>query len=104
MTSNELKKILDKTGLKVAYSHFNSPVEPPFITYLFRYSSNFHADNKTLKTIDNVDIELYTSKKEPATEKLLEDILTEHEIPFEKLETFIESERMYQIIYEVRLY
>lgn len=104
MTLTELKKILDETGLRVAYSHFNSPVEPPFITYIFRYSSNFHADNKTHKTIDNVDIELYTSKKEPATEKLLEDILTEHEIPFEKLENFIESERMYQIIYEVRLY
>jgi len=104
MTLAELKKILEKTGLRVAYSHFNSPVEPPFITYVFRYSSNFHADNKTHKEIDNIDIELYTSKKEPTTEKLLEDILTDHDIPFEKMETFIESERMYQIIYEVRLY
>jgi len=104
MTLAELKKILDKTGLRVAYSHFNSPVDPPFITYVFKYSSNFHADNKTHKGIDNVDIELYTNKKEPTTEKLLEDILTDHDVPFEKFENFIESERMYQIIYEVRLY
>src|SRR5690625_7145729 len=85
MTLAELNKILDKTDLRVAYSHFNSPVDPPFITYLFRYSSNFYADNKTLKTIDNIDIELYTSKKDPAIESMLEDILTGHEIPFEKI-------------------
>lgn len=104
MTLLELKRMLDATGWPVAYSHFNKLVEPPFITYLFRYSSNFHADNKVHKKIDNVDIELYTSKKDLQAEKTIENLLDEHELPYEKVEMFIESEKVYQIIYEVRLY
>lgn len=104
MTLEELKQILDKTGLRVAYSHFNKPVDPPFITYLFRYSSNFHADNTTYRTIDNVDIELYTDKKDILTERELEALLIEHELPFYKYEVYIKDEKLYQIIYEVRLH
>lgn len=104
MTLVELKRMLDMTGYPVAYSHFNEPKETPFITYLFKYSSNFIADNKVHKTIENVDIELYTSKKDPQAESTLEKLFDEHELPYDKVEVFIESEKIYQIIYEVRLY
>lgn len=104
MTLIELKQILDTTGYPVAYSHFNEPKKTPFITYLFTYSSNFHADNKVHKQIENVDIELYTSKKDLHAEETLERLLNQNELPYNKVETFIDSERVYQIIYEVRLY
>jgi len=38
--------LLKSTGLPVAYHHFTSPPSPPYIVYLFSYSSNFGADNK----------------------------------------------------------
>ena len=41
-----LLNLLNTTGLPVAYHHFVTPPAPPYIVYLFSYSSNFGADNK----------------------------------------------------------
>jgi hypothetical protein len=108
MTLAELKKILDATGYPVAYSHFtateNNPIPaPPYITYLVVYSSNFMADNKVYKKISNIQIELYTTKKDLVAESKLETVLDNNEIPYDSTETFIESENLFQKIYEVRL-
>lgn len=103
MTLVELKRLLDATGFPVAYSHFNDTKPTPYICYLVTYSSNFHADNKVHKQIQNVDIELYTNKKDLHVESILEAILNENEIPYDTTETFIESEKLFQKIYEVRL-
>ena len=109
MNLSELKIILEATGFPVAYSHFveteNEPIpQPPFIAYMVAYSSNFMADNKVHKAIDNVQIELYTTKKDLNAEAILETILNENEIPYATTETFIESEQVFQKIYEVRLF
>ncbi|MGG3888643.1 hypothetical protein [Metabacillus fastidiosus] len=99
----ELTKILEATGYPVAYSHFNEQQVSPFITYLVDDSPNFFADNKVYKKINDVLIELYTVKKDLAAEKKLEDLLDENDIPYESDEAFIESEKLFQKIYEVRL-
>lgn len=104
MTLTELKKLLDATGFPVAYSHFNEAKPVPYITYLVTYSSNFHADNKVHKQIPNVDIELYTDKKDLQAESTVENILDANEIPYDTVETFIDSEKLFQKIYEVRLF
>lgn len=108
MTLEEINLILQATGLPVAYSHFvesdNSPLpEPPFIVYLVVYSSNFMADNKVYKSIQTVQIELYTDKKDLESEAILENVLNENELPYQTTETFIDSEQLFQKIYEVRL-
>jgi hypothetical protein len=107
MTLEELKAILDLSGFPVAYSHFtesdNEPLpEPPFITYLVSYSSNFNADNKTYKQLQNIQIELYTDRKDLESETILETILNDNDIPFATTEIYIESEMLYQKIYETR--
>ena len=109
MTLAELKIILEATGFPVAYSHFtetdNNPLpKPPFICYVVAYSANISADNITYKEILNVQIELYTSLKDLAAEAALQAVLTENELPFGTTETFIDSEMLYQKIYEVRLF
>lgn len=106
---NELKTILEATGFPVAYSHFieteNEPLpSPPFIVYLATYSSNFMADNKVHIPIENVQIELYTSKKDLEAEAIVEAVLNENELPFATTEAFIESEELFQKIYEMRLF
>ncbi|MGG0759136.1 hypothetical protein [Bacillus paramycoides] len=104
----ELKGILDATGYPVAYSHFTAtpgkPVpKPPYICYLVDGSPNMPADNKVYHPINDVSIELYTIKKDLVAESKLEQALDDHEIPYESFEAFIESEKMYQKTYEVRL-
>lgn len=104
----DLKVILDATGLPVAYSHFvdseNNPLpEPPFICYLCTSSANILADNIVHKKIDNVQVELYTNKKDLAAENLVEAALNEAELPWASTEIFIDSEQLFQKIYEVRV-
>lgn len=103
MILEELKKILDATGFPVAYSHFSKKQKTPYICYLVAYSSNFFADNQVYKNISNIQIELYTSKKDLVIENNLELILNNNAIPYESTENFIESEDVFQKIYEVRL-
>ena len=101
MDEAALKGLLETTGLPVAYHHFKTPPEPPYIVYLFAYSINFGADNKVHKEIPNYQVELYTTIKDPASEKLLEDLFDAIDIYWEKTETYIESEGLYQVLYEI---
>ncbi|WP_019243646.1 MULTISPECIES: hypothetical protein [Bacillus] len=103
MKLNELTKILKSTGYPVAYSHFSTAQKTPFICYKEAYSSNFIADNKVYRKTPNIDIELYTSKKDLVAEETLERLLDDHEIPYQTIETFIESENVFQRIYEIQL-
>ena len=98
---DELMEIMKETGLPFAYDHFaegESP-DPPFITFLLPGSNNFAADGRVYMKINEVHIELYTDEKNPETEALVEDVLDEHEIFYEKTEFWIESEKLYEILY-----
>ncbi|MCC2429869.1 hypothetical protein OCE55_20990 [Bacillus paranthracis] len=105
----ELKKILDATGYPVAYSHFtvlpNDPApKPPYICFIADGSANLMADNKVYHKINDLNIELYTARKDLVAEAKLERILDEFEIPYDSpIEGIIESEKMYQKIYGTRL-
>lgn len=103
MTQNELYNLLKSTGLPVAYHHFDEPPGLPYIIYLFTYSSNFAADSKIYKRFDNYQVELYSEKKDLESEQLLENVFDENDIYYDKSETYIESEEMYQVIYEIQI-
>lgn len=103
MTLSELYTLLKQTGFPVSYSHFDVPVTPPFICYLVDASPNFTADNKVYHKINDVRIELYTTKKDLTAESAIESLLDSNEIPYESDELFIQSEGVFQKIYEVRL-
>ena len=97
----ELLQILNETQIPYAYHHFaegESP-EPPFICYLLPGSNNFSADGKVYYKINEVHIELYTDLKDLAVEQQLEDVLDEHGIFYNKSETWIESEKLYEVHY-----
>lgn len=101
MTLEDIGNMLDETGLPVAYDHFaegESP-DPPFLVFLLPGSNHFGADGKVYRKITELDIELYTDYKDPDTEALLEDVLDAHDIYYTKDETYIESERLYEVIY-----
>lgn len=103
MTLAELAVILKATGYPVAYSHFNKKQTAPFICYKESFTDNLKADNKVYRKVTHIDVELYTSKKDLVAESNLEKVLEDNNIPWDAVETFIESENMYQRIYEIKL-
>ena len=93
--------MLGEMGLPFAYHHFaegESP-EPPFICYLLPGSNNFSADGKVYYKINEVHIELYTDLKDLAVEQGVEAVLDEHGIFYNKSEVWIESEKLYEVLY-----
>lgn len=104
----ELYNLLNSLGLPVTYRKFTvtptkPPPNPPYIVYLFTYSDNFGADNKVYDKGDNIQVELYSIKKDLAREKLIEDLFDNNDIFYEKTETYIDSEGLYQVLYEIQM-
>ena len=105
MNYDEIVSMLEEANLPLAYNHFaegESP-DPPFLIFLYPGSSNFAADNKVYASYPIVNVELYTDKKDPALEEKIESIFFFHEVYWEKSETWIESEKMYEVLYELTL-
>lgn len=97
----KIAAILERIGLPFAYDHFaegESP-DPPFICYLIPNSDNFSADGRVYYKINEIHIELYTDSKDLSAEQKVEAVLDEHGIFYEKTETWIESENLYEVLY-----
>jgi hypothetical protein len=105
MSYEEITAMLAETGLPFAYHHFaegESP-EPPFLVYLIPGSNNFSADGQVWLKVKQLDIELYTDKKAPDLEDKLEAVLDARGLFYNKDETWIESEKLYEVLYELEV-
>ena len=103
MTHVEVMQMIGETGIPYAYDHFaegESP-DPPFICFLFPGSDNFSADNIVYAAFYNLNIELYTDEKNPELEASVEAVLKEHELFWQKSEVWIESEKLYEVLYQM---
>lgn len=99
---DNLIQIMNEVGIPFAYDHFaegESP-DPPFICYLLSGSDNFAADGRVYFKINDVNIELYTDTKDLSAEQKLEDVLDKYDIFYEKSETWIDSEKLYEVLYQ----
>ena len=101
MTLEELARMLEKTGFPFAYDHFaeGESTDPPFICYLLPGSDNFAADGRVYFRISEVRIELYTDRKDPGAEALVETVLDDAGIFYNKSEAWIQSEKLYEVLY-----
>ncbi|KAF1268411.1 hypothetical protein SUG92_02735 [Streptococcus agalactiae] len=99
MTS--LINVIKEMNLPYAYHHFaeSNAVSPPFLIYLLPSTNHFKADGKIHHKISVVHLELYTDKKDITLESRLESILDKYEIVYDKHETWIESEKLYEVLY-----
>lgn len=105
MTYEEINAMIQETSLPFAYHHFaegESP-EPPFLIFLSGGESGFSADNIVYNAFKKLNIELYTNSKNPETEQIIENVLTQHNIFYTKTESWIESEKFFQILYETEV-
>lgn len=98
---DKLLKMLEEMEIRFAYDHFaegESP-EPPFICYLMPGSNNFAADGMAYFKINEVHIELYTDKKSLILENKVEAVMDLYGIFYNKTEVWIESEKLYEVLY-----
>lgn len=103
MTLEELKDRLETAGFPVTYREWPENTAPPlpFICYIVAYSNNFAADGGVYYPIDRVQVELYTKLKDPDAESKVEQALSS--LFWEKTETYISTEKCYQILYEIEV-
>ena len=105
MTYDEIMGMLAEASLPIAYDHFaegESP-DPPFLVFLFPSSDNFSADGTVYQKIDELHIELYTDRKQPDVESAREAVLDKHGVFYNKSEVWIETERLYEVLYSTEV-
>lgn len=69
------------------------------LIYLLPSSDNFSADGRVYFKANEVHIEVYTDYKNPDIEEKIEAVLDEHGIFYNKTEVYIESEKLYEVLY-----
>lgn len=105
MTHQEVMTMLAEMNLPYAYDHFvegESP-DPPFLVFLYPGSNHFAADGKVYFKVTRLNIELYTDKKDVEREETVEAVLDRHGIFYGKSEVWIESENLYEVLYQMEV-
>lgn len=101
MTLKEIMGLLKKTGYEVAYGHFRHAPKCPYISVISLGSDNFFSDNHTYFKNQQIEIEVYVEEKDLLVEKKIETILDGNNIPWNKTESFISEENLFQIAYSI---
>lgn len=105
MTHEEVMAVMEEIGLPYAYHHFAEGESPdlPFAVFLYLGSNNFSADGKVYFKTDRLNIEIYTDIKNIELEQQTEAVLDGHGIFYEKSEVWIESENLYEVLYQMEV-
>lgn len=103
MTQSELDSTLKSLGYPVEYSNFKKAQTLPFIVYYRTDETNISSDKRIYGKYISYKVELYTNKKDICSERSVEAILEGIDSGYRTSETYIESEKMYQIVYEIKV-
>lgn len=105
MTLQEVDNMVKSIGLPYAYFQFpeGTGQDPPFICFFYNDSDDLYADDSNYQDIRPLNIELYTSTKDFALEKTIEDTLKLNGFSYYREENFIETEKIWQIAYEMEV-
>lgn len=94
--------VLKSTGLPVAYSHFRTAVNPPFVVYTGNGQENFSADNTFYHSRNSYLIQYCYVKKNEKAEAAIEAALLAAGYQYEKSEdTFNQDADLFEIYYYV---
>lgn len=101
MTYKEIAKMIENIGLPFTYDFFpdNIAPAPPYIVFNYPNRDDFGADNINYSKISTLNIELYTAVKDFDLEDTIESTLTQNGFYYEKNESYIRNENLYQISY-----
>lgn len=103
MTYQELEQLLAPLGILFTFHHWEKPPAMPYGVYFDDYTDNFEADDIAYAVIRRFNIELYERQRDLDLEGRLEDILTAADLYWDKNAAYIDSERFYQVAYEIEV-
>lgn len=103
MTHDELLNILRPTGIPWTYHHWEGHQDPPYGVYLDQNDDPFFADDKTYVFFSDMRLELYSLERDPALDARVRDVLDAAGIPYDVDFTYIESEGLYESIFEIEV-
>lgn len=105
MTYKQIASMVSSIGLPYAYYQFpeGTAQAPPFVVFFYADTDDVFADDTNYQRIATLNIELYTSEKDFATEETIEQILANINLTYYKEENYIDSEQMWQIAYEMEV-
>lgn len=105
MTYKEIAAMIESIGLPYAYYQFpeGTGQEPPFVVFFYSDIDDLYADESNYQRIVTLNIELYTREKDFEKEATVEGILQNSGLSYYKEENYIDSEKMYQIAYEMEV-
>lgn len=103
MTVDQLVTIFEGAGLPLTYYQWNEYEVPalPYLVYYFPTTRPEAADNTMQAPLVSVNLELYTAEKDFQTEAQVEAALTAGGLVFSKAEAWIQSESMFQVLYQM---
>lgn len=105
MTHKEVAKMVKDIGLPYAYYQFPEGTNQklPFITYFYLGTNDVMADNTNYQRVERLSIELYTKNKDFEKEALIESALSSHGLTYVREDSYIDTEKMWQIAYEMEV-
>lgn len=103
MTFKQIATMIRSIGYPFAYYQFpeGTAQAPPFICYFFDGDNDLKADNSNYQKIEHLNIELYTDEKDFEAEAQIEDVLRAAGLVWSRAEEYIDSERLYLVVYEL---
>lgn len=104
MTYLDVAQAIMALGLPCSYGgRFRTPPPIPYTVITFDYSDDVMAENMNFLDVGKYMLELYNDKKDPLTEKQVENVLKGMKLPYHKSESWIEDEQLFMIAYEFQL-
>ena len=106
MTLKELRELLETLEIPVKYRAFKVG-EAPNLPYILFYKEDnqgtLKADNQNYTKVSNITIELYSDEKDVELEEQLESILDTNTIEYDTYESYLDTESMYEVAYEITI-
>jgi len=105
MTYTEVADMIESIGLDFAYYEFSEAAgqAPPFILFYYPENNDFVADGKNYCKKEQLIIELYTDEKDFEKEAAVEAVLEANGFVYTRAEQYIETERMYEVIFSTEV-
>lgn len=104
MTYKQIDTMVGLMGLPYAYYQFpETGQKPPFICWYLEGIDDLYGDNINYQRIVNLTIEFYSDEKDFTNEAAIESQLTLSGLTYTKTETYIDSEKMHQTVYEMEV-
>ena len=105
MTYKGISTMIESIGFPFAYYQFpeGTSQAPPYVVFFYSNIDDLYADESNYQRIAQLNIELYTAEKDFESEAAVEAVLAENDLTYYKEENYIDSEKLYQIAYEMEV-